>query len=90
MANGPEPELAKHAPRTSSHTSLKQEHQSTSIYTQESESPTPGLKNKAKTSLQLCFPFNFTLHPCQDRTLSFAIFSFIKLLLLKGYFDFSS
>ena len=39
MANGPEPELAKHAPRTSGHTSLKQEHQSTSIYTQESESP---------------------------------------------------
>ena len=48
MANGPEPELAKHAPRTSGHTSLKQEHQSTSIYTQESESLSAGLKTKAK------------------------------------------
>ena len=33
MANGPELELARHAPRTSSHTSLKQRTPNTSIYT---------------------------------------------------------
>ena len=65
MANGPEPELAKHAPRTSGHTSLKQEHQ------RESESPQLDSKPRVNNPSNCVFPFDFTLPYCRDRIPSF-------------------
>ena len=80
MANGPEPEPARHAPRTSSHTSLKQEHQRPQYILQKSESPTAGHQNKAQTPI--VFPFRFHLSlPRSHPVVVFGLFEFLKYFL---------